>query len=216
MASSFLPSAALDASIATLRRTHPCPDASAIDNIPTKMLVYSPMKHWDQLYDIAMENYGIITFSEARSFCNACVELPRWVSKGWLVKRGRGVYRLAKAMPDEKARYAEAVALCGGGCIYGESVLALHDLALVNPCKIKVAVNRRINRTLPEWVDVVHENHVEQTVYFGIPCQRLSAAIKTCKSIVPRERLISAVADVEREGLIFGNELVELKKEIVA
>lgn len=132
------------------------------------------------------------------------------------MKRGRGVYRLAKAMPDEKARYAEAVALCGGGCIYGESVLALHDLALVNPGKIKVAVNRRINRTLPEWVDVVHENHVEQTVYFGIPCQRLSAAIKTCKSIVPRERLISAVADVEREGLIFGNELVELKKEIVA
>lgn len=180
------------------------------------MLVYLPMKHWDQLYDIAMENYGIITFSEARSFCNACVELPRWVSKGWLVKRGRGVYRLAKAMPDEKARYAEAVALCGGGCIYGESVLALHDLALVNPGKVKVAVSRRMSRTLPEWVDVVRADGIEQTAYFGIPCQRLSAAIKTCKAIVPRERLISAVADAEREGLIFGSELAELKKEIGA
>jgi len=172
------------------------------------------MKHWDQLYDIAMENYGIITFSEARSFCNACVELPRWVSKGWLVKRGRGVYRLAKAVPDEKARYAEAVALCGGGCIYAESVLSLHDLALVNPGNVKVALSRRISRALPGWVDVVHVGQVDKTAYFGIPCQRLSAAIKTCKTIVPRERLISAVSDAEREGLIFGNELADLRKEM--
>ena len=175
------------------------------------------MKHWDQLYDIAMENYGIITFSEARSFCNACVELPRWVSKGWLVKRGRGVYRLAKAMPDEKARYAEAVALCGGGCIYGESVLALHDLAFKAP---KAA---GFQRTAPgsekgdmTLYDDFRADGIEQTAYFGIPCQRLSAAIKTCKAIVPRERLISAVADAEREGLIFGSELAELKKEIGA
>lgn len=174
------------------------------------------MKHWDQLYDIAMENYGIITFSEASSFCNACVELPRWARKGWLVKRGRGVYRLAKAMPDEKARYAEAVALCGGGCIYGESVLALHDLALVNPGYVKVAMSRRVSRALPEWVDIIRVDRIEQTAYFGIPCQRLSEAIKTCKAIVPRERLISAISDAEHEGLIFGKELAGLKKEIGA
>ena len=96
--------------------------------------------------------------------------------------------------------------MCGGGCIYGESVLALHGLALVNPGRVKVAVSRRISRALPEWVHVVRADNIEQTAYFGIPCQRLSAAMKTCKAIVPRERLISAVRDAEREGLVFGNE----------
>ena len=92
----------------------------------------------------------------------------------------------------------------------------MHDLALVNPGKVKVAVNRRMSRTLPEWVDVVPTGRIEQTAYFGIPCQRLSAAIKTCMAIVPRERLISAVSDAEREGLIFGNELAALKKDMKA
>lgn len=172
------------------------------------------MKHWDQLKEIANDNYGLVTFNEAREFCVAEVELARWTKKGWLDKRGWGVYRLADFPVDEKSRFAEAVALCGGGMVYGEGVLALNNLALVNPGKIKVAINRKFRRKVPEWVEPIQVKEVDTTYYYGIPSQKLSDAIRICRKTVPKERLISAIDEAEREGLIFGEELNTLRKEM--
>lgn len=172
------------------------------------------MKHWDQLREIANDNYGLITFDEARTFCVAEVELTRWTKKGWLEKRGWGVYRLADYAVDEKARFAEAVALCGGGHVYGDGVLALHNLALVNPGKIKVAITRKLRRRLPEWVEPVRVMEIRQTAYYGIPSQTLADAIRVSSKIVPHDRLVSAIGEAEREGLIFGEELKKIREEI--
>ena len=172
------------------------------------------MKHWDQLKEIAADNYGLITFDDAKEFCVASVELPRWVKMGGLEKRGRGVYRLANFPVDERTRFAEAICLCGGGCVYGEGVLAMHNLAFVNPGKVKVAVERKLRRCLPEWVEPVYAKNVDRTLYYGIPSQKLSGAIRSCIGVVPRDRLISAVKDAEREGYLFGKELKDLKLEI--
>lgn len=173
------------------------------------------MKHWDQLEEIATDNYGLITFDEASEFCVASVELHRWTMKGWLEKRGRGVYRLAKFPVDERTRFAEAVALCGGGYIYGEGVLAIHNLALVNPGKVEVAVERKLRRSLPKWIDPVYVKKVDGTYYYGIPSQKLADAIRSCVGAIPRDRLISAVKDAEREGILFGKELKDLKKDMM-
>lgn len=172
------------------------------------------MKHWDQLKEIANDNYGLVTFSEAKEVCVADVELTRWAKKGWLDKRGWGVYRLADFPIDEKSRFAEAVALCGGGVLYGEAVLALNNLALVNPGKLKVAINRKFRRKVPGWVEPIQVKEVQATAYYGIPSQRLSDAIRSCIKTVPKDRLISAVDEAEREGLIFGEELNTLRKEM--
>lgn len=172
------------------------------------------MKHWDQLCEMAHDNYGLITYSEAKNVCVADVELSRWVKKGWLEKRGWGVYRIAGYPVEEKSRFAEAVALCGGGVVFGEGVLALHNLALVNPGKVTVAVMRKLRRTLPNWVEVKRMATVNEAMYFGIPAQRLDDAIRTCRATVPRDRLLSAIAAAEKEGLLFGPELLRLKEEM--
>lgn len=172
------------------------------------------MKHWDQLKEIANDNYGLVTFNEAKEVCVAEVELSRWAKKGWLDKRGWGVYRLADFPVDEKARFAEAVALCGGGVLYGEAVLALNNLALVNPGKLKVAINRKFRRKVPGWVEPIQVKEVQATAYYGIPSQKLADAIRSCIKTVPKDRLISAVDEAEREGLIFGDELNSLRKEM--
>ena len=93
------------------------------------------MKHWDEIYDVAAGNYGIITTRQAKALCvNADVELPRWMKNGRLISVGRGVYKLVHHTPTPYDQYAEAVALVGDDAfLYGESVLAINDLALVNP-----------------------------------------------------------------------------------
>lgn len=171
------------------------------------------MKHWDQIREMAEENYGIVTAAEARDICPSGVELARWVKKGWLEKRGWGVYRLARFAPSEYDRYAEAVALCGTGVIFGESVLALHNLAFVNPGRVKVSVNSKVRRRLPGWVEIVSGGVASTAVYYGIPCQSLADAIIVCRATVPWDRLKKAIGEAEKMGLLFGPELKTVRKE---
>ena len=87
------------------------------------------MKHWDQLREIANDNYGLITFDEARTFCVAGVELTRWTKNGWLEKRGWGVYRLAAYYGILSQTLVDAIRvsskivppiLCKNGQVFGE------------------------------------------------------------------------------------------------
>lgn len=64
------------------------------------------MAHFDDIYDIAADGYGIITAAQAREASAACTSSRA----GW---------------PTPYDAYAEAVALVGGGAyLHGESVLA--------------------------------------------------------------------------------------------
>lgn len=173
------------------------------------------MTHWQAVNEVGLDNYGIVTTDDVRDVCNVCIELPRWVKMGRLESVGRGVYRLSQYTPSEYDQYAEAVAVVGKeAMIYGASVLAMHDLALVNPAKILVATDRRKRRKLPEWVKVVHPSKAAQREDFnGIRSQSVSDAIRTCGKSLMRERLVSAVIDAKRRGLIDHHEAQDLEKE---
>lgn len=67
--------------------------------------------------------------------------------------------------------------------MWGESVLAMHDLALVNPPAIEVATNRRVRRTLPPWIKLVRRKDGEVAYYQGIPCQPLADAIRCRRDV---------------------------------
>ena len=174
------------------------------------------MTHWDTVYETAIDNYGLITTAQAIALGVKPTELPRWVKTGRLVRRGHGVYRLTKYTPSDYDYYAEALAFTGdNSSIFGESVLAMQNLALVNPPKIYVAVGDRLRKQLPSWVQVVPGACVERPAFYqGIRCQPLPDAILHCKTRVPRERLSSAVADARKQGLITGKEEQALKREI--
>ena len=61
-------------------------------------------------------------------------EMSRWFADGKLVRRGHGVYKVARWVPTPLDPFAEAVALMGDGSfLWGESVLSMHGLALVDP-----------------------------------------------------------------------------------
>ena len=174
------------------------------------------MKHWDEIFGIAAGNYGIITMRQAKAVCaNADVELPRWAKTGRLLNIGRGVYKLVQHTPTPYDQYAAAAALVGEGAfLYGESVLAINDLAFVNPPVVYVATKRRNRRSLPDWIKVVFvEDHAEVSECFGIPCQRVADAFRACKGIVPKSRLRKAIGDALRAGIIMRRDADMLRKE---
>ena len=173
------------------------------------------MAHFDDIYELAADNYGLITSDEAKNLGDAKSEQNLWVGMGRLLKRGQGVYKLVRYAPTEYDRYAEAVALVGDGSfLFGEAVLAMHGLALANPRRISVGTTKRVRRELPEWVQPVTVSGKTVTSYEGIPSQSLAEAILECRGMVMGERLKSAVEDARREGLITKDEFEHLRKEL--
>ena len=99
--------------------------------------------------------------------------------------------------------------------MWGESVLAMHDLALVNPPAIEVATDRRVRRTLPSWIKLVRRNGGGSVDYYqGIPCQPLADAIRSCRGAVMAERLAEGVRKAERNGDLRLGEAEQLLKEL--
>ena len=170
------------------------------------------MTAYEKIYEQAADNYGYITTKEAVELGVPKSEMSALVHKGY------GVYRLATHyQPTEFDGYAEAVLLGGeGAIIWGESVLAMHDLALVNPPAIEVATDRRVRRALPSWIKLVRRKGGEVAYYHGIPCQPLADAIRTCKGAVMAERLADGVRKAERNGELRLGEAEQLLKEIGA
>ena len=114
------------------------------------------MHKWVKIQDFALDNYGLVTTSQAAALNVSPAELSRWTRIGRLEKRAYGVFRLASRTPTDFDRYAEALAIVGNDSqIFGESVLAIHNLAMVNPAKIEVATQKRIRRCIPQWIKIV-------------------------------------------------------------
>lgn len=173
------------------------------------------MTHFDEIYEIAADDYGLITTAEARKAGITRSELKRWVDTGKLLKRGHGVYKLARYAPTEYDRYAEAVALVGNGSfLFGESVLAMHGLALANPSRLTVGTTKRVRKKLPDWVRPIVVTDGGMTHYEGIPSQSIVEAILECKGTVMLERLKDAADDARDEGLITASEHDRLKREL--
>ncbi len=174
------------------------------------------MAHFDDIYDIAIDNYGLVTAAQAREENVTSVELRRWCLNGRLERRGQGVYKLAHWVPTPYDSFAEALALVGDGSyLRGESVLAMHDLALVDPRAIQVATPKRVRRSLPSWVATVPANETDKTTFYeGIRSQRVADAIRECRKSVMPERLAEAAKQARCEGLVTAKEYDELKREL--
>lgn len=162
------------------------------------------MPHFEDIYDHAVAHYGLVTNSEAKRMGVHRKELLRWIASGRMERCGRGVYRIVHYVPTGLDRYAEALAMVGcGSAIVGESVLAMHDLALVNPAFMTVATPRRVRKSLPGWIHLVRMDKDMRTEDFeGILCQALPDAIRGCRNTVMGSRLADAVRDAKRKGLL--------------
>ena len=173
------------------------------------------MKLYDSINEMALYNYGLITSAQASKLGVRLKDLLEWVKIGRLEKCWRGVYRLVHYLPTEYDRYAEALATVGkDSMIWGESVLAMHNLALVNPDKIEVATTHRVRKKLPVWISLVKlQEDTPSDDFNGIRCQPLSAAFRHCHKIIMPQRFAEAIREAEQKGLLGYSEAKKLKKE---
>ncbi len=173
------------------------------------------MSNFEKVYETAADRYGLVTVEDAEKLGIHRKQLLAWETMGRLERCGRGVYRLNHHVPTPYDHFAEAIALVGhGAIIYGDGVLAMHNLALVNPAQIQVAVEKRVRKTLPDWIRLVKKaDGIREETFEGIACQNLADAIRTCRGTVMKERLADAIEQAERQGLVGRQEYQELKRE---
>lgn len=69
------------------------------------------MTIYDNMYDIAAENYGLVAPAEAKGVGASDKELSRLASGGRLVRLGRGVCCVKRHVSEPFDQYTEAVAL---------------------------------------------------------------------------------------------------------
>ena len=173
------------------------------------------MKLYDQVCEQAIGNYGLITTKEAEAMGVRRKDICEWVKLGRLTRIGHGVYRIEHYLPMEYDRYAEAVLLVGEDAVlWGESVLAMHNLAMVNPLRVQVATSRRVRKSLPKWIELVKKPcNDEVDIFEGIRCQNLASVILECRGKLMTDRLHGAIDDAARKGLLRSSELEMLNRE---
>lgn len=169
-------------------------------------------------FEHALENHGLITTQQAAALGIPDIELVKLAHRGSLVRLAYGLYRHEDVPSTRLSEYAEAVLRVGEDAfLTHDAVLALHELALVNPRAIKVGTTRRVRRRLPDWVELVRRtDDVDVTEYEGIRSTTVACALRDCVGTVPRDRLRAALEEARRRGLVRRRDLADLTDAIDA
>ncbi len=169
------------------------------------------------LYKVADEHHGYVTTTLAQSAGVPPVEVRKLASRGGMTNMARGLYRVDGIDGGDHAAYAEAVLRVGDDAhLVGDSVLAFHELALVNPRHITVGTPRRVRRDLPAHIRVVHyrADPADLTDYDGVSSVTVERAIRDSIGSVMPERLADAVRRAADEGLLRRSAANTLRHEI--
>ena len=135
--------------------------------------------------------------------------LRKLAGRGVLQQVGHGLYRDTTVPTSDLDQYALAVRLVGEGAfVMGDSVLAMHNLALVNPLRITVGTPVRVWRQVPTFVRTVRRVLPPEalTVDEGIAQTTIAQAITDCMEIVMPSRLREAISEAGRRHLLSARE----------
>ncbi|WP_232001615.1 type IV toxin-antitoxin system AbiEi family antitoxin domain-containing protein [Slackia heliotrinireducens] len=165
---------------------------------------YCAMTYYDDIYEIAVDNYYLISTQQAQQAGIPSVELAKLAHRGKLSHVSHGLYRLVRHVPHENDSYAIAVARVGNGAyLYGESVIALLNLAPTDPSRIYVASPHRVRGRKVDGLETIVRGEVHDvTAYEGIPSQEIGSAIRSCIGSVMPERLRAAAERARNEGYL--------------
>ena len=176
------------------------------------------MTYYNQIFNEAIGNYGIISSAKAKEIGIPIVELAKLAKRGRLRRIGYGVYKLVQysPAPDGLDAYADSLAIVGADAyLYAQSVLAMHHLCPTNPSRIYVATPHR-NRKVTDKGIVIIDNKpcCELEWYDGIPSQSIPLAIRSSKGTIMVDRLREAVNTALRKELIDKPTARKLTKEL--
>lgn len=158
-----------------------------------------------RLHERALDRYGYVTTRDALAVGVAAVELRKIAQRGGVEHVAYGLYRFDDIPRTGKEELIEAVLRVGDDAfLTHDSVLALHDLAMVNPRRIRVGTPHRVRPQLPVSIKAIRQQlrPDELTVYDGIASATVARALEDCRTTVMTERLIEATDDAAKRGLI--------------
>jgi predicted transcriptional regulator of viral defense system len=172
-----------------------------------------------RLRERALEQYGYVTTRDAEELGIPPVELRKLYQRGGLEHIGRGLYRFDDIPRTGRDQFMEAVLRVGPDAVLvGDAVLALHDLALANPRRLRVATRKRARQQLPAFLKVEQRELApeDQTVYEGIPTTTVAKALLDCRGKIMNERLLEAAHEAIRTGLLRRKEAKRVFAELGA
>lgn len=172
-----------------------------------------------QLHDRALDQYGYVTTRDAEDRGVPPVELRKIAHRGGIEHVTYGLYRFDDVPRTGRDQYMEAVLRVGPEAYLShDAVLALHDLGLVNPRRIRVGTPRRARPRLPESIEVIWRrlDPHELTVYEGIPSATVARALLDCRGLAMGERLVDAAREAARRGLLRRSETDRILAELGA
>lgn len=172
-----------------------------------------------RLRERALEQYGYITTRDAEELGVPPVELRKLRQRGGLDHVGHGLYRFEDIPATGHDQFMEAVLRVGPGAhLVGDAVLALHDLALTNPRRIRVATPRRDRHRVPGFLEVERREipAEERTIYEGIPATTVARALLDCRGTIMHDRLVDAAREAARTGLLRRGEAARVLDELEA
>ncbi|MGZ4707242.1 MAG: type IV toxin-antitoxin system AbiEi family antitoxin domain-containing protein [Acidimicrobiales bacterium] len=170
-----------------------------------------------RLRDLALDQYGYVTTRDAEAVGVPAVELRKLTQRGGLDHVAYGLYRFDDIPHTGRDQYMEAVLRVGPGAyLTHDAVLALHDLSLVNPRRIRVGTPKRARPHLPDDVEVIQRrlDRADLTTFEGIPTTTMRRALLDCRGIVMQERLLDAAREAARRGLLRRDEADRVIAEI--
>jgi predicted transcriptional regulator of viral defense system len=161
------------------------------------------------LFEIAEDNYGYVTTSQATEIGVPRRGLADLTRLGAMHRVAYGVYRIVDFPATELDSYFEATLWPQGvrGILSHESALDLWDLCDVNPAKVHVTVPRahRVRRQVPA-LYVLHNDDLEPEdldSFEGIPITTVERTLHDCIDGGTRHDLLKqAIANaVERRAI---------------
>jgi predicted transcriptional regulator of viral defense system len=180
-----------------------------------------PGAAFNQLADLAADQYGFVSQHDARELGIAPMTLIRMSEHGTLERRGHGLYRFRYFPVSRFDSYMEATLWPRGvrGVLSHETALDLYELSDVNPSKIHLTVPRghRIRREIPALYRIHHETLPSESVTFyeGIPIVTPAHAIRQSHAAHLGAALIGQAIDHGvSNGRLTRKEAAQLRREI--
>jgi len=176
------------------------------------------MTAYGKIYEESIGNYGLITSARASELGISNMALVLLAQRGRLIRIGRGLYRLAHWLPTEFDGYAQAVMSVGEEAyLYGESVIALLNLAPTNPTYFYVAHPGRSRKALPEGIVLrMGAPGYTPTLIQGIRCQHVGDALRSSRDTVSPDRIVTATREAYRTGHLDKAEMERVIREMEA
>jgi len=174
------------------------------------------LTHRRALHDRALDQHGYVTTRDCEPLGVPAVELPKLAARGGMTRVGHGVYRFDDIPASRFDGFMEAVLLVGPDAhLSHDAVLALHDLGLAVPRRLRVSTPHRVRKHLPASVEVVQRRLPADALANreGVPCTTLVQAIRDCRGLVMDERLDDVIAHARRLGLLTDTEVDHLSDD---